>query len=57
MKNLPTTPESAALADNSDEDPLDYAQKSQLSKEVVDRIVDEQKKRDEKHKEFSKRRT
>ena len=47
----------AALADNSDEDPLDYAQKSQLSKEVVDRIVDEQKKRDEKHKEFSKRRT
>ena len=39
MKNLPTTPESAALADNSDEDPLDYAQKSQLSKEVVDRIV------------------
>ena len=57
MKNLPTTPESAALADNSDEDPLDYAQKSQLSKEVVDRIVDEQKKRDEKHKEFSMRRT
>lgn len=57
MKNLPTTPESAALEDNSDEDPLDYAQKSQLSKEVVDRIVDEQKKRDEKHKEFSKRRT
>ena len=57
MKNLPTTPESAALADNSDEDPLDYAQKSQLSKEVVDRIVDEQKKCDEKHKEFSKRRT
>lgn len=57
MKNLPTTPESVALADNSDEDPLDYAQKSQLSKEVVDRIVDEQKKRDEKHKEFSKRRT
>lgn len=57
MKNLPTTPESAALADNSDEDPLDYAQKSQLSKEVVDRIVDEQKKRDEKHKLFSKRRT
>lgn len=57
LKNLPTTPESAAKAEVSGEDYMDYSQQSRLSQEVVDRIVNDQKKRDEKNQDFSKRRT
>ncbi|KAM7458216.1 hypothetical protein BLSTO_01035 [Blastocystis sp. subtype 1] len=57
LKNLPTTPESAAKAEVSGEDYMDYAQQSRLSQDVIDRVVNDQKKRDEKNQDFSKRRT
>ena len=36
---------------------MDYAQQSRLSQEVIDRVVNDQKKRDQKNQDFSKRRT
>ena len=57
LKALPTTPESAAAFDES-HDPTDVlGVTSRLSKEAVNRVVSEQKKRDERHQKFSKRRT
>lgn len=37
-------------------DILDYGMKSRLSDDVINRVVDDQKKQDDKHAQFSKRR-
>lgn len=37
-------------------DLLDYGMKSRLSDDVINRVVDDQKKQDDKHSQFSKRR-
>lgn len=57
LKTLQTTPESAAKAEEDYDDLLDYGSNSRLSKETIDRLAEEQKKQDEKHSQFSKRRT
>ena len=57
LKTLQTTPESAAKAEEDYDGLLDYGSNSHLSKETIDRLVEGQKKQDEKHSQFSKRRT
>lgn len=55
LKDLPTTPENAQESEELYSDLLDYGMKSRLSEEAINRVVSDQKKRDEKHAEFSKR--
>lgn len=57
LKTLQTTPESAAKAEEDYDGLLDYGSNSHLSKETIERLVEGQKKQDEKHSQFSKRRT
>ena len=57
MRNLPTTPESAAKAEEEYDSLLDYGTNSRLSEEAINRVVADQQKQNEKHSKFSKRRT
>ena len=55
LKNLPTNPSTVQESEELYSDLLDYGMKSRLSEDVINRVVSDQKKQDEKHAEFSKR--
>lgn len=57
LKALPTTPESVAAYDEAHDSADVLGVTSRLSKEAINRVVSEQKKREERHQKFSKRRT
>lgn len=56
LKNLPTNPDIVQESEEMYSDMLDFGMKSRLSNEVINRVVEDQKKQDEKHADFSKRR-
>lgn len=56
LKNLPTNPDIVKESEEMYSDLLDYGMKSRLSDDVINRVVDDQKKQDDKHAQFSKRR-
>lgn len=57
LKNLPTTPESAAAFDENRDPTDEMGVNVRLSKEAIQRVVEDQKMTEEKNKSFSKRRT